>query len=97
MDKQRVIFFVGTNPPPGKESEFNTWYDDVHVPMLLKAPGMVMATRYQLVGEKKVFPSTWLYMRWRTRLPLPGSTRAQKGSSPKSRGSNSGLGDLTSA
>ncbi len=56
MDKQRVIFVVGTNPPPGKESEFNEWYDDVHVPMLLKAPGMVRATRYQLVGEKEGIP-----------------------------------------
>ncbi len=56
MDKQRVILVVGTNPPPGKEAEFNEWYDNVHVPMLLKAPGMVRATRYQLVGEGDEYP-----------------------------------------
>jgi heme-degrading monooxygenase HmoA len=56
MDRQRVILVVGTNPPPGKEAEFNIWYDNVHIPMLLKAPGMVRATRYQLVGEEDENP-----------------------------------------
>lgn len=50
MAKQPVIYLLGSNPPPGREAEFNEWYDNVHIPMILKSPGMVRAARYELVG-----------------------------------------------
>lgn len=31
---------------PAKEKEFQEWYDNIHVPDLLQAPGFVRATRY---------------------------------------------------
>lgn len=31
---------------PEKDAEFQEWYDKVHVPDLLKAPGFVSGTRY---------------------------------------------------
>ncbi|MCB0937041.1 MAG: hypothetical protein KDB55_13695 [Mycobacterium sp.] len=45
---QRVIQVVFSNPVPGKEDEFNQWYDNVHIPELLRVPGMLSATRYAL-------------------------------------------------
>lgn len=38
---------VLTNFIEGKEAEFNTWYDEVHVPQVLTIPGMVSAQRYK--------------------------------------------------
>ena len=35
---------------PAREDEFNRWYDDVHIPDVLKAPHIVGATRYRLSG-----------------------------------------------
>jgi len=31
---------------PSREAEFNEWYDKVHLPDVLPAPGLVRATRY---------------------------------------------------
>ncbi len=43
------IQIVFSNPAPGKEDEFNDWYDNVHVPELLAIPGFVSAQRYDLL------------------------------------------------
>lgn len=32
---------------PSRESEFNHWYDTVHVPDILETPGIMRATRYE--------------------------------------------------
>lgn len=45
---QKVIQVVFSNPVPGKDDEFNDWYDNVHIPELLRVPGMLSATRYAL-------------------------------------------------
>jgi hypothetical protein len=31
---------------PSRENEFNKWYDEIHLPDMIKAPGLVKATRY---------------------------------------------------
>jgi len=42
---------------PSKEAEFHDWYNNTHMPDLLKTPGMVRATRYEIAepveGEGK--------------------------------------------
>lgn len=47
----KFIFNVWTNPTPGNEEEFNTWYDNVHVPEVLQVPGFVAAQRFKVSGE----------------------------------------------
>lgn len=42
------IQMVFSNPLPGRDDEFNEWYDNVHVPQLLAVPGMLSAQRYAL-------------------------------------------------
>ena len=44
----RESFRSFVHPVPGREDEFNEWYDNVHIPELLAVPGMVSATRYAL-------------------------------------------------
>lgn len=43
---KRHKFLVLTNPVEGREREYNTWYDNVHVPDVLKVPGVVAAQRF---------------------------------------------------
>lgn len=44
----RFIQVVFSNPVEGKDAEFNEWYDNVHIPELLRVPGMLSAKRYTL-------------------------------------------------
>ncbi len=39
---------VLSNPRSGREDEFNTWYDEVHVPDLLAVPGVRAVSRYKV-------------------------------------------------
>ena len=39
---------VLTNPTPGKDAEYNRWYNDVHIPDVLNASGFVRAQRFKM-------------------------------------------------
>lgn len=40
-----------TRPLPGREEEYNHWYDRVHLPDVLKVPGFRSAQRFRLHSE----------------------------------------------
>ncbi|WP_329240194.1 hypothetical protein OG417_39645 [Actinoallomurus sp. NBC_01490] len=40
------VLLVFTNPQPGREEEFNSWYDEVHLPDVLGIPGYQAAQRF---------------------------------------------------
>jgi hypothetical protein len=42
-----LITVQTTCTDPSREKEFNDWYDEIHVPDVLKVPGIVRATRYE--------------------------------------------------
>lgn len=42
------VLLVFSDPVPGREEEFDRWYDEVHVPEVLAVPGVVAAQRYRL-------------------------------------------------
>lgn len=46
--KETHYLLVLSNPTPGAETEYNRWYDEQHVPDVLKVAGMVSAQRYRL-------------------------------------------------
>jgi uncharacterized protein (TIGR02118 family) len=51
---QIALFIVKATITPDKEAEFNNWYNNVHIPDVLKYPGCVSARRYEaLSGEDK--------------------------------------------
>ena len=41
-------YIVLTNPRPGCEAEFNRWYDERHLPDVMKTSGIVSAQRYEV-------------------------------------------------
>ena len=45
------LLVVWTNPASKEaEEEYNTWYNKVHLPDVLRVPGFVAATRYRFTG-----------------------------------------------
>ena len=40
-----------TTPLPGKEAEFNDWYQNAHLPEIISIPGFEGAQRFQLVAK----------------------------------------------
>ncbi|RYE40404.1 MAG: hypothetical protein EOP24_40990 [Hyphomicrobiales bacterium] len=44
----KYVWAIFTNAESGAEAEFNEWYDGVHVPDLLKIPGVTSAERFHL-------------------------------------------------
>jgi hypothetical protein len=46
----RYNFVTFSNSAPGREAEFNEWYDKVHLKEVLAIPGVVAARRFKLAG-----------------------------------------------
>lgn len=44
---QRYKFVVMSNPTEGRDEEYNDWYQNIHLPELLKLDGIVSAQRFQ--------------------------------------------------
>lgn len=51
MDTKPVTFTVRTQCPPQYAEMFNKWYDETHVPLLMKFKGIKRAARYQRISE----------------------------------------------
>lgn len=56
MDVKPVINVVGIQCQPEVEEKFNTWYDQTHIPMLLKFRGLRGATRYKILKPSEEYP-----------------------------------------
>jgi hypothetical protein len=42
------LFLVFTRPTPGREAEYNDWYDNEHLDDVLRVPGVTGAQRYSV-------------------------------------------------
>ena len=47
MEKKSYFHLVGTEPKPGKDEEYNAWYDE-HVTLLFEFEGLEKVTRVHL-------------------------------------------------
>ncbi|OGN94562.1 MAG: hypothetical protein A2Y89_04200 [Chloroflexi bacterium RBG_13_51_18] len=52
MAKPRVLNIVATECAPKNDSKFNKWYNEVHIPLLMKYKGIKKVTRYKILDEK---------------------------------------------
>jgi hypothetical protein len=50
-----------TNAQPGREAEFERWYDEQHLPDLMKVPGVIGAQRFRTVAGMEG-PLTWRFV-----------------------------------
>ncbi|MAX74863.1 MAG: hypothetical protein CMH66_14595 [Nioella sp.] len=52
-----------TNPVPGREADFEQWYDKVHLADVLKLPGVTGAQRFRLSAQQyREGPHPWQSM-----------------------------------
>jgi len=56
MEDKAVIHIVATQCHPDDEEKFNKWYDEVHIPLLMKFKGLKKVTRYKAAYEPKDYP-----------------------------------------
>lgn len=48
-DEAKGLLVVGLEPEQGYEEEYNAWYNDEHIPALIKVPGVLRARRFRAV------------------------------------------------
>lgn len=48
----KYTFVVLSNPTPGNETEYNEWYNKVHIPDVLNVPGFVAAQRFRITDAQ---------------------------------------------
>jgi len=53
---ESVINIRGMDCAPEIEEKFNKWYNEVHIPMLLKSGQVKRATRFARVGDDPNYP-----------------------------------------
>jgi hypothetical protein len=53
----RHVFLVFSTALPGRDAEFNQWYDQTHIFEALTSPGFVAAQRFR-IADTQVMPST---------------------------------------
>ena len=59
----RYVFVVLTNASGGRDDEFNEWYNNQHIPDVLKIPGFVAAQRFNIAGaQMDGATSPWRYL-----------------------------------
>jgi uncharacterized protein (TIGR02118 family) len=51
-----VFNIVATECRPEDEAKFNKWYNEVHIPLILKYKGIKRAGRYRQLGDNKEQP-----------------------------------------
>jgi hypothetical protein len=49
--KQKVLLVVMADVDPEHEEDFNRWYNEEHLPGLLKVPGVLSARQYKVAPE----------------------------------------------
>ena len=56
MAEKSIINIVATQCQPVDEGKFNKWYNEVHVPMLMKNKLLKGVTRYKSISESSSAP-----------------------------------------
>lgn len=56
------LFMVVTTAPPGEEEAYGAWYEQHHMPDVLKVPGFVSAQRFRLAPATGDEPGVTKFM-----------------------------------
>ena len=60
MARHHLLAF--TNPAPGREEEFNRWYDEQHLTDMLAVPGFISGQRFALRDATGQGKPGWTYL-----------------------------------
>jgi len=56
MGTEPIIYVVATQCQSEAEGKFNKWYNEVHIPLLLKFKGLKEVARYRIIKEIEESP-----------------------------------------
>ena len=59
----KTVLLVFSDATEGQDAEYNSWYEDIHLPDVLKIPSMAAAQRFRLQpapADAAQFPWTYL-------------------------------------
>ena len=57
--KKHILVFVRTDIEPEMEEDFNRWYEEEHIPRLLKVPGVLWAKRGVNTGNGQKYVAVY--------------------------------------
>ena len=72
MAKARVLNIVATECVTKNDEKFNEWYNEVHIPLLMKYKGIKKVTRYKILDEKATKPRYIAIYEFDTKYDLNG-------------------------
>lgn len=52
----KMIIMGGVDCTPESEAKFNKWYDEIHIPILLRSGEVERVVRFKRVGDDKNYP-----------------------------------------
>jgi uncharacterized protein (TIGR02118 family) len=52
MTETRILNIIATECRPEDDTQFNKWYNEVHIPMLMKYKGIKRVTRYKVIENE---------------------------------------------
>ena len=58
----KTLYTVRSNPIAGRETDFNNWYSNTHLPEVMKIDGFLSAKRFKLAGVQVVKAQAHGYM-----------------------------------
>jgi quinol monooxygenase YgiN len=76
MAKARIINVVATECTPKNDAKFNKWYNEVHIPMLMKYKGIKKVTRYKIFDDKAPKPKYLAIYEYDTKEALDGINKS---------------------
>ncbi|OGO20801.1 MAG: hypothetical protein A2Z15_02060 [Chloroflexi bacterium RBG_16_50_11] len=76
MAKTRIINIVATEIPKENDAKFNKWYNEVHIPMLMKYKGIKKVTRYKMIEDKAKKPKYLAVYEFDTKEDLDALTKS---------------------
>ena len=70
MESKPATNMVATRCKSEDQAKFDRWLDEVHIPMLLKCPGMTKVTRYKIAKESQGSPTRLVIYEFKDRKAL---------------------------
>ena len=61
--KVKHLLIVRMDVEPEQEDQLNRWYNDIHIPALLKVPGVITARRYTSIQGSPKFTAIYEFDR----------------------------------
>jgi antibiotic biosynthesis monooxygenase (ABM) superfamily enzyme len=72
MAKPRILNIVATECAAKNDARFNEWYNEVHIPLLMKYKGIKKVTRYKMLNGKTKKPKYIAIYEFDTKQDLDG-------------------------